>query len=329
MSLDQDERGRRLVDLAALDSDHAVLDHVDPPDPVRTGALIQLGDEVDEAELLAVERDREAAGEADHELGRLGRLVGIDGQLERLLRRRHPRILEDPGLDRAAEEVGIDRVGRGVRLHHRDAPLERVGDLLVARPHPVAERGDDAHPRIGRAQGDLEPELVVALAGAAVDDCVGPEVVRDGGHSLGDHRAGERGDQRVLALVERVGLQGFGHLDSGEFLPQVGDDDVVRPGGATARHRGLDLDLLADVDEHRDDLVEAVVLLEPGDRAARVEPAGEGQDRDLAHAAPSSRCPRSSSRSSAPEMPSRVTTRTVFSPAIVPAICACPESSRA
>ena len=61
VGLDEDERGRRLVHLPALDADGAVLDHVDPPDPVGAGALVQLGDEVDETELFAVERDRQAA----------------------------------------------------------------------------------------------------------------------------------------------------------------------------------------------------------------------------------------------------------------------------
>ena len=77
VGLDEDERGRGLVHLAALDADGAVLDHVDPPDPVRAGALVQLGDEVGQAELLAVERDRQAAGERDHELGGRRRVVGV------------------------------------------------------------------------------------------------------------------------------------------------------------------------------------------------------------------------------------------------------------
>ena len=47
--------------------------------------------------------------------------------------------------------------------------------------------------------------------------------------------------------------------------------------------------LLADVHEHGHDLVEAVVLLQPRDRAARVEPSGIGEDGGSAHAAPSIR----------------------------------------
>ncbi len=104
-------------------------------------------------------------------------------------------------------------------------------------------------------------------------DRLGPELERERGHRLGDHRPREGRDERVLALVEGVRLQRLRHLLAGELLLAIEDDDVVRPGRAPARDGGADLDLLADVHEHGDDLVEAVVLLEPGDRAARVEPA--------------------------------------------------------
>src|SRR5688500_19719491 len=37
----ENRRGRRLVDLAALDADETVLDVVDPTDPMRTTKLVQ------------------------------------------------------------------------------------------------------------------------------------------------------------------------------------------------------------------------------------------------------------------------------------------------
>ena len=52
---DQRDRRRHLVDLAALDADGAVLDHVDPPDPVRAGELVQLQDQLPQRQLVAVE----------------------------------------------------------------------------------------------------------------------------------------------------------------------------------------------------------------------------------------------------------------------------------
>ena len=48
-----------------------------------------------------------------------------------------------------------------------------VGDLLLAGVElPEAPRGDDVHLRSERMDGQLEADLIVALAGAAVADGV-------------------------------------------------------------------------------------------------------------------------------------------------------------
>ena len=149
---------------------------------------------------------------------------------------------------------------------------QRVLDLLVARPDPVAERRDHAQAGVDRLEGELEAELVVPLAGAAVHDRLGAELDRKLGDRLRDHRPRERGDERVLALVERVRLDRAGALLLGEGGLAVDEDDVVGAGGAAALDRRLEVELLADVDQDGDDLVEAVpVLLQPADDAAGVE----------------------------------------------------------
>ena len=55
--------------------------------------------------------------------------------------------------------------------------------------------------------GDVEADLVVALAGAAVGDRVGALLLGDLDEQLGDERPREGGGQRVDALVEGVGLE--------------------------------------------------------------------------------------------------------------------------
>ena len=117
-----------------------------------------------------------------------------------------------------------------------------------------------------------------------------PMLERDLGDRLRDHRPRERRDERVLALVERVRDDRLRALLVGERVLAVDEEDVVGAGGLRARDRLLEVELLADVDEHGDDLVEAVpVLLQPGEDAARVEPARVGDDGGAAHAAPSRR----------------------------------------
>ncbi len=196
-----------------------------------------------------------------------------DGQREGFLGRRCPRVLEHAGLDRAAEQVVVDREGRlGLRLD-RDAALGGVDELLVARPGPVAERGDDRHAGVGRLERELEAHLIVALAGAAVDDRVGAEVAGDRTDRLADHGPREGRHERVLALVERVREQRLGDLVARELILAVEHDHVVGAGGVAARDGRLEVAVLADVDEHGDHLFVAVVLLEPGDGAARIEPS--------------------------------------------------------
>src|SRR5947208_3398407 len=115
----------------------------------------------------------------------------------------------------------------------------------------------------------------------------GADVERDTGDGIGDHRPRERGDQRVLPLVQRVRLDRLRDLLLREVVLAVDEQYLARAGGIATLERRLEIRLLADVDEHRDHLVEAVVLLQPRDRAARVEPARVGEHCRLAHVSPS------------------------------------------
>src|SRR5262249_8160299 len=119
------------------------------------------------------------------------------------------------------------------------------------------------------------------------------------------------------------------HLVGRERVAAIDQEDVVRAGGVTALLRLLEIELLADVAEHGDDLVVVVELLEPGDDAGGVQPARVGEHRGLAHlyAAPSRRCLLSSSRRSAAGVPAAGTTRMVFSPETVASTCGWFDSS--
>ena len=294
---DQRQCRGRFVELAALDPDCTVLDRVDAADPVCARARVELGDQLGQCELLAVERDRQTRLERDHDLAGCRRGERGGGDCERLLGRRDPRVLEHARFDRAAEEVVVDRVGRLLLRLDRDPARFRISDFLVARPHAVAQRRDHAHARVARLERELEAELVVPLAGAAVHDRLGPELERDLRDRVGDHGTRERGDERIHALVQRVRLQGSRDLLVGEHVLAVEQDDVVGPGKVAALRRRPEIRILADVHEHGDDLVEAVVLLQPCDRAARVQPARVGEHRGSGHAAPSINPSVSSSRS--------------------------------
>ena len=163
-----------LVDVADLQADDAVLDVVDDPDAVAGADLGGALEQLDEAEPLAVERDRHArARTRPRRLGLVGRLLGPRHELEDVVVGRVREVLDPAALGGAAPEVVVDRVRRdlGPALD-RDAVLARVGDLLLAAHLPAAHRRDDL--QLGRERRDrrLDADLVVALAGAAVGDRV-------------------------------------------------------------------------------------------------------------------------------------------------------------
>ena len=165
----QDQRrGRHLVDVAHLEADDPVLDVVDDPAAVLHPQRRRLFDQVDQAEPLAVEGDRQPRLEADrHDLGLVGRLLGPGDQLEDVVFGRLVEVLDPATLGGAPPEVVVDRVRRhlGAALD-RDPVLARVGDLLVAPHRPGAHRRDRLQLRRQRRHRRLDPHLVVAFAGA-------------------------------------------------------------------------------------------------------------------------------------------------------------------
>src|SRR4051794_8150495 len=106
MSADERDRGGALVRLAALDADDAVLHQVDPADAVQAGDLSDLRDQLPGRKLLAVDRDRQAALEADLQVrGRRRRGLDALRPRERRFGRFGRRILERAALDAAAPQV--------------------------------------------------------------------------------------------------------------------------------------------------------------------------------------------------------------------------------
>ena len=240
-------------------------------------------DQLDEPHLRAVERDRPALLELDLDvLALVGCVLGVDGHLVGVLGRRLPRVFEDAALVGAAPEVLVDRVGTLLGQRHRHVVPGAEVEQLAAAHVPGARRGEALEVRVLALDADLDADLVVALAGAAVGDGVGAVPVRRLDELLGDQRPRQRRDQRVLVFVERVGHQRRQHEVLGELLLGVDDDGVDRPGRPGALHELVDVLDAADVDQHGD-RVETVLLLEVRDHGCGVESAGVGEDGLTAH----------------------------------------------
>ncbi|KAF5032407.1 hypothetical protein DSECCO2_617550 [anaerobic digester metagenome] len=191
------------------------------------------------------------------------------------------RVLEESALDRTGPAVLVHRPGLLLCHRDRDVVLGGVFDLPLAGQVLLADRGD--HLESGGADDEVEPQLVVALAGAPVRHRGGALLLRNPDALLRYHRAGERGAHRV-ALVRPV------RPDRGEDTladePLTGVDRVVFVGDALSllgRHPDVGLSL---TDVHRDchDAVVVIPFLQERDADRGVEPAREGEhNRSLAH----------------------------------------------
>ena len=270
------QRAGALVDLAALDPDPPVFDHVDPAVAVLTDRTRHGSDKLGQRHRGPVERDRPALFEAQHELARVARGV-LDAARECIdvFRRCDPGVFEDPAFDGASPEVLVDGVGAALGHPDGDVVLARVLDRVFAGEPPDADGRQHVEVRRKRAHRDLEPHLIVAFAGTTVRDRAGAVLAGGADEMTRDDRPRERRDQRVLALVERVRAQGGNDEVGRELLTGVDDDGLDRAG----RPRPLAddvprvVDALADVDGERDDLG-VPFLGDPPDRDRGIEATG-------------------------------------------------------
>jgi hypothetical protein len=186
------------------------------------------------------------------------------------------------------QEVGVhrERALAALVLGDRDLVLLGEGDELLARAQvPFAPRRDHRHVGLERVIAELEPDLVVALAGGAVADRVGPDAFGDLDLLLGDQRSRDRGAEEVDPLVDGVRPEHREDVVADEFLAQILDVDVL---GLDAEEFGLaagrlQLLALAEIGREGHDLA-AVGGLQPLQDDRCVEAAGIGQ-HDLLHGA--------------------------------------------
>src|SRR5450759_207408 len=275
---DEERAARRLVDAARLDSDQPVLDDVHATDAVPATDLVELLDERHRRELLAVHRDRQPRREGDrHALRSVGSLLGVHGQLEHRGLGLEARLFQRAAFVGNVPEVAIARVGILLRGGDGYAACRGVIDGVLARLDvPLAPGRDDRELRRERHVGELEPDLVVALSGAAVREGVAPRRERDFDLLLGDEGTRGRRPEQVVVLVGGAGLQHRKKVIARELVLRVDEEELRRAGLPRLLLETRGLLGLADVDRDGDHLA-SVVLLQPGDDDGRVESARVGE----------------------------------------------------
>lgn len=253
---------RGVVAATRLEADEAVLDNVDTANTVVVAQLVEQLEDLNRAgRLLTVDSNLcgDTLLELNSELLRSGRGVdGVNGTGPQLLGRGVVGVLEHAGLVAAVDEVvvhgpgglGAGRDGDVLLLGVLEQVLTtlELGDELGQPPW-----GNNLDGRVAGLEGELEADLVVALAGAAVADVLAVVLLGDADLGAGDDGAGQRGAQQVPVLVYGVALDGAEDDLLDKLLLQVEDHHLL-----STKLLGLGLDLipvllLADIGEEADD----------------------------------------------------------------------------
>ena len=163
-------------------------------------------------------------------------------------------------------------VGLLVDLQRNVVRFRILDLLLTAVQLPETPRSNDVHLRCKCMNSQLETNLIVALAGAAVADCVSAFLQRDINNTLCDDRTSERGTQQVL-LVGCARLHGRDDVVINEVLGQILDVQLGRAGLERLLLQTVQLGALTDVAGNRDNLT-AIMLLQPRNEYRSIQTAG-------------------------------------------------------
>ncbi len=156
-------------------------------------------------------------------------------------------------------------------------PVRVLDGVLARHDVPLAPRRNDGELRRQRLVGELEADLIVALAGAAVGEPIAPGGQRHFHLLLRQQRTRDGGAQQVFVLVDAAGADHLPEIVLDELLAHVGDVDFARAGLARLLFETAQLiAALPDIAADRDHLA-AVILFEPGNDDGCIEAARIGE----------------------------------------------------
>ena len=158
-----------------------------------------------------------------------------------------------------------------------DAALFGPPNLLVAREAPFAHGGDDPQVGVERLDRDVEADLVVALARAAVRHRRRTEFLGGFDQQPGLERPCQGGGEEVVAFVDGAALEGGPDEILDEQVLGVRNDGIHRANVLGALLDACEIALMADINRHGDH-VHVVLFLNPADRYGRVQSTGIRED---------------------------------------------------
>ena len=282
MGLVEDGTAGSFVHAPALHAHQPVFHDVQQANAVGPTQLVELQDHALGGQLLPVHGNGNALFEVDGHIGGLVRgIQGADPQLQEaglFVLGLVARILQVQALVAQVPQVFVlGVVGLPVDLQGDVVGLGVLDLLLPGLDAPLPPGGDDGHIGGEVLDGQLKPDLVVALAGAAVADGIGSLLLGDLHQGLGDAGPGMGGTQQIL-LVDGPGLEAGHDIVGGILFRQVQHIELAGTGGDGLLLQALQFVRLAHIAGDGDDLAAPVVLLQPGDDHGCVQSAGVGED---------------------------------------------------
>ncbi len=179
-------------------------------------------------------------------------------------------------------EVAILAVNLFRSCGNRNIPVFCIYNRILPRLNvPLAPGSNDLQLGRKRFVGELEADLIVAFAGAAMRDGVRAFGKRHFHLPFREQRPADGCTQQVLTFVHRAGLHEGPEIFSYEFASQVFDVALGCAGPESLFLQSLKLFFLADVADDGDDFT-TIVFFEPGNDNRRVQTARVRQN-DLLH----------------------------------------------
>ena len=282
VGLVEDGAAGGLIHAAALHAHQTVLHDVDDADAVGAAQLVELQDDVLGAELLAIQGHGYALLKVQRHIGgHIRGLQGGDAHFQKaglfVLGLVAGVLQVQTLMGQVPQVLVLGVVGLPVDLQRHIVGLGVFDLFLTGLDAPLTPGGDDGHVGGKVLDGQLEADLVVALAGAAVDDGVGPFLDGDVHQALGDAGAGGAGAQQVV-LIHGAGLHGGDDEVVHIFLGEVQHIELGSAGLDGLLLQPLQLVGLTHVAGDGDDLAVIVILFQPGDDDGCIQTARVGEN---------------------------------------------------
>ena len=175
------------------------------------------------------------------------------------------------------EVLVLGVVGLTVDAERDVVGLGVVDFLVTGLEVPLTPRGDDGHVRSKCLDGQLETDLVVALAGAAVADGVCALGLGDFYEALGNERTGVGCAEQIL-LIFGAGLDAGDDEVLDILVGEVLNVELGSAGLESFLLETVELGALSHVSGDGDNFTVVVVLLQPRNDDGCVQSAGIGEN---------------------------------------------------